>query len=182
MYGRLLASHVFGTHVRQRESRVALAAAYQLMASHLIHDLRSLTSGRNLDDEVGKRVNLLLDLVRAAQRGADPVPGQPLDPPAAEGGAVRERGDRLANLERDEEVFDLVSRVRREDRSIDATRSWAKQAEAVLDDLRGSGWQGLEEPKKDFVRNDLETFLRRLERLDQTDEYRPGRRDSLTRR
>lgn len=169
--------------MRQRESRVALAAAYQLMASHLIHDLRDLMSGReDADRAIRERVELLLDLVQAAQRGAEPVPGQPLDAPAHEAGAVREHGDRLANLERDEDVFDLVSRVRREDRTISQTKHWAAHAESVLAELHDGGWKALNKPQQEFVQMDLESFLRRLERLDQTDEYRPGRRDSLVRR
>jgi hypothetical protein len=165
-----------------RNSQASLAAGYQLMASYLVWDLRDLLSqGEIRNSDARSRVGQLLDMLQAAQRATQPVyPAKREQTPA--GYAREERGKRLANLTRDEQLLKMVAAARGEG-GMDETGKWAEQAYVIVKSVEDHQWTKPDDPdNQGFIRDDLEPFLRRLGKIDQIEEYQPVWRSGLTRR
>jgi hypothetical protein len=157
---------------RARDAQVATAASYQLMASYLVWDLHDLLNNRGAQSGWHRRVRDLLDLLKAADRG-----GRPIYPPpknlGKSGGIRTERTKRLANLDRDEDLFDLVAVVAGKSNNPSAqTLDWVGRAQGALEGMLDSNGR-IAHADRTFLDKEMEPFLRRLQRLDEFDEYRP---------
>jgi hypothetical protein len=152
------------------------------MASYLVWDLRDLlATGKLTDRNAQERLNQLIELIDSGLRAAHLVyPAKTAG--ASAKGRVRERAERLASLNHDEELLHLIL-VAHGDEDQVRGQKWAEQASKVLNQVREDEWT---KPKTDteqrFIKEDVEDFLRRLQRIDQAETYRPPKRPGLTRR
>jgi hypothetical protein len=159
-----------------------MAAGYQLMASYLVWDLRDLLSEGTLrKSDARARLHQLVEMLQAAQRATQPVYPAGAEQPRS-GYARAERGKRLASLNQDEQLFELVAAARG-DADRNSAGAWAGRAWTVLKEVEDRDWakpSGAKE--RNFIETDVEPFLRRLGRIDQLDRYRPAWRPGLQRR
>ncbi|HEV3070287.1 MAG TPA: hypothetical protein VGY76_02535 [Solirubrobacteraceae bacterium] len=149
---------------------MATAASYQLMASYLVWDLHDLLNNRGAPSGWHTRIRDLLELLQAADRG-----GQPIYPPpksrAKSGGIRADRTERLTSLDHDADLFDLVAVVAgKSNNPKEQTVAWVRKASDALERTLGGQIAGED---RTFLDQEVEPFLRRLERLDEFDEYRP---------
>jgi hypothetical protein len=166
----------------RRSSQVHLAAAYQLLASYLVWDLRDLLEAGSLDAGAPReRVEQLIEMLDTATRATQPAYPASAGDHSRTGTARGERTERLASLNSDQELLELIS-VAHDDKDLAETSSWAKEASAVLSGVRANEWEKPSSGGKEFIEEQLQPFLRRLQRIDQLDTRRPGNRAGLTRR
>jgi len=167
---------------RARDTQVATAASYQLMASYLLWDLRDLLGEGRASSGWRARVGDLLELLRAADSGGRPI--YPPPPDLAKTGGIRaERTRRLANLPRDEDLFDLVAVLtRKAGKPSEQILSWINSATVALERMLAGEGEVANEQDRTFLSDEVEPFLRRLQRIDEFDEYRPPLRKNLVRR
>jgi hypothetical protein len=153
------------------------------MASYLVWDLRDLISEGSLRDSAAReRLQQFIDMLSAATRAASPAYPATAAERRATGNARAERTKRLASLGRDEQLLDLVVAARGDD-DLRQANTWVKHAQMVLKSVADNGWaKPTEEIDQTFIHEDIEAFLRRLQRVDQLDGYRPVSRQSLNRR
>jgi hypothetical protein len=166
-----------------RDTQASLAAGYQLMASYLVWDLRDLLSeGRLISRDARERLRQFIEMLLAAKRAARPAyPATPAEQRSG-GNARAERSKRLTSLSRDEQLFDLIIAARG-DRDPERASTWAEEAWSVLEAVQKDGWRKpADQARQRFIEDDVEDFLRRLQRIDQLDGYRPVRRQRLNRR
>ncbi len=165
-----------------REPQARLAAAYQLMASYLIWDLHDLLrDGKLADPDARGRVrqfNELLEHALAASKPAYPA-GRP--EPAAQGAARARQTSRIVSRGRDEELMNLILAARG-DKDRAGASNWTQQAHEVLSAIESQGWKNPDEDERQFLEEQVDPFLRRLQRIDELEAYRPGKRPGLTRR
>lgn len=166
-----------------RDSQASVAAAYQFMASYLVWDLRDLLNEGSLRDSAAReRLQQFIDMLSAATRAASPAYPATAAEQRSTGHARAERTRRLTTLGRDEQLFDLVIAARG-DNDVGQAGTWVEHARGVLKSVADHGWaKPSQEIDQAFIHEDIETFLRRLQRVDQLDGYRPLRRQSLNRR
>jgi hypothetical protein len=161
--------------VRARDSQAATAASYQLMASYLVWDLRDLLERQQPKKGWQRRVQDLEVLFEAADRG-----GRPLYPPPNDleksGGLRANRARQLETLEHDDEIYGLVKTVAGTATATD-TLAWATAAREALSRVLDSDGQ-VGKSDRTFLCEQVEPFLRRLQRVDQLDEYSPPRRSA----
>lgn len=165
-----------------RDAHASLTAAYQLMASYLVWDIRDLLSFGSLRDRDARgRVHQFIDLLDSANRADFPV--YPSDHKAPRSGFARaEQTKYVARSHRDEEILELVIAARGDDSSDDVS-SWVERARSVLHDVEARGWAKPEaEAEQQFLEHDVEPFLRRLQRIDQLEVFRPTSRPRFNRR
>jgi hypothetical protein len=170
-------------NMASRDTQVSLTAAYQLMASYLVWDLRDLLAEGILQDrDARERLKQFVDMLRSAARAATPAYPASSEERVKSGQIRATRTRRLMSLSRDEEVFDLVIAARGDDDPTGAGK-WAHMASSVLGHIEEQGWnKPMDEEQQRFIKDDVEDFLRRLQRVDQLDVYRPARRSHLKRR
>jgi hypothetical protein len=159
-----------------------MAAGYQLMASYLVWDLRDLLDEGSLRKaDARERLRQFVEMLQAAQRATQPVyPARTEQSPS--GHARAERGKRLASLNQDEQLFELIVAARG-DADRHGAGAWAERAWTVLKEVEDRNWaKPSGEEEQYFIENDVEPFLRRLGRIDQLDRYRPAWRPGLQRR
>jgi hypothetical protein len=166
-----------------RDTQASLAAAYQFMASYLVWDLRDLLKEGSLRNGAAReRLGQFIEMLKASGRAAQPVYPATQAERSATGNARAERTRRLVSLSRDEQLFDLLLAARG-DANLEDASAWAQHAREVLESVVERGWvKPDEEGQQRFIHEDIEDFLRRLQRVDQLDEYRPARRSNLKRR
>jgi len=164
-------------------NRVPFVAAYQLMASYLVWDLRDLLAeGKLTDSSARERLNEFIVLLNSGLRAAQPsYPAQPAGT-ASKGRARAEGATRLASLNEDEELLHLIRVAHGDDRE-SQWRTWAEKASEILAKVKDEDWvKPREKPEQQFIEEELEAFLRRLQRIDQLEVYRLPKRPGLTRR
>jgi hypothetical protein len=169
--------------MKDRDGRTATVAKLQLLASQLVEDLRDVRAGLAVGElpEERHRLETFRDLISSALRGAAPAFHE-------RGNSARERGGRLtptrskklATLDQDQEVFGMVRALRGGRSERDAAQAWAQRTEVVLTRLLSGGWDRLSEGDRTFIEQELETFLERMQRLDESEDFVPRRRASLT--
>lgn len=161
--------------MNDREGRAATTSRLQLLASHLVQDLRDLRQGLALEEpEERTRLEALRDLAERAQRGTTPA-FHDREGRARGGRLTPERSKLLAQLDEDEELYGLVATLR-QDPDPRATQTWSRSVIGVVDELLGQGWKSLDSDQRRFVEHDLETFLERMERIDESEAYIRRRR------
>jgi hypothetical protein len=164
--------------VKDREARAATAARLQMLASQLVQDLRDLRNGLALEEpEERTRLEALRELAEGAIRGTSPA-FHDREGSVRGGSLTPERSKRLAQLDEDEELYALVSTLRGQP-DPDSVRDWSASVLLVVDGLLDHGWKDLAPENKSFIEHDLETFLERMERLDESELYVRRRRPTL---
>jgi hypothetical protein len=162
--------------VKDREGRAATAAQFQLLASQLVEDLRDLREGVSVDEpEERTRLETLRELAEGAQRGTSPA-FHDRQGRARGGSLTPERSKRLAQLDQDEELYALVVTLRGGPSDPVSVRQWSTEVVLVVNGLLNKGWAALQPDQKTFVEHDLETFLERMERLDESEVFARRRR------
>lgn len=153
------------------------------MASYLVWDLRDLLKeGRLSSSDARERLRQFIEMLHAAKRAARPAYPASAAEGARTGNARAERSKRLSTLSRDEELLDLIIAARG-DHDADRASSWADETSTILESVQEHGWaKPSAQAELQFIENDVEGFLRRLQRIDQLDGYRPVRRQRLNRR
>jgi hypothetical protein len=164
-----------------RDAHASLTAAYQLMASYLLWDIRDLLSSGSLSNLNARgRLRQFLDLLDSANRAEYSV--YSVDPKPRSGFARAELAKRVVPSHRDEELLELVIAARG-DSNHDDVGSWVVKTRSVLEDVVARGWSKPEdEAEQRFLEDDVEPFLRRLQRIDQLENFRPASRPRLNRR
>jgi len=155
--------------MRDRDARDATTATRQLLASQLVQDLRDQRAGLTAEQEERHRLHLLRDLAEAAERGAKPVL-EDREGSAEHGSLSPARSEQLATLDQDEEMFMLVRRLRGE--NAEGVTAFAEKVKSLVDSLLSDSWPTVDPGLKLFAEGELESFLRRMERLDEFDESR----------
>lgn len=155
----------------QRNPQTHLAAAYQLLASYLVWDLHDLLSKGNVTKDASKgRVEQLIEMLDTATRATQlTYPANRVQAGAARG----ERTERLASLNSDRQLLELIA-VAHEDKDLTATSHWAQDVSTVLKDVRRNHWKRPGDHGTQIIKDELQPFLRRLQRIDQFDLRRPG--------
>lgn len=162
------------------QSRASFAAALQILAAYVVDDLLRLRYANGAPaSDARERLVKLRAVARAGKRGAMPAYPAPVDQ-MLNGGILPERSARLKTLDSDDDVFEMLRLVCREP-SQEIT-VFVSRIDEVVTDLLDKGWDGLNDEERAFVEADLTSFLQRVERLDQLDEYRPSRRENSQRR
>ncbi len=161
--------------VRARDSQAATAASYQLMASYLVWDLRDLLERQQPKKGWQRRVHDLDVLFEAADRGGRPVYPPPNDLEKS-GGLRASRARQLETLAHDDELYGLVKTVAGTATTTD-TLAWAAEARQALSRVLDNDGQ-VSKSDRTFLCEQVEPFLRRLQRVDQLDEYSPPRRSA----
>jgi hypothetical protein len=166
-----------------RNQQPPLAAAYQLMANYLVWDLRDLLSTGELSDpNASRRLNEFVEMLTAAGRAAKPAHPSGKAKPPRQGSARAEQTKRLESLSRDQELLNLVL-VAHGDDDESAAANWATRAAGVLQSFETGNWEETSEPEgREFIESEVESFLQRLQRIDQDDAFRPTKRTRLSRR
>jgi hypothetical protein len=153
------------------------------MANYLVWDLRDLLSDGKFSDPNGEqRLSQFREMLNAAGRAAEPAHPAGPGEPARQGGARAERTERLESLSRDEELLNLVY-VAHGDEDPTTAGEWAVRAAGVLDSFETGEWnEPTETEGRRFIEEEVESFLQRLQRIDQDETYRPTKRTRLNRR
>jgi hypothetical protein len=166
----------------RRSSQVHLAAAYQLLASYLVWDLRDLLSSGTLGIGAPReRLKQLIEMLDTATRAGEPAYPAAAGARSRRGTARGERSERLASLNNDRELLELVS-VAHDDKDLGETSEWAREASVILTHIRDNQWSKPDHDGEEFIEKQVQPFLGRLQRIDQIDSYRPGNRAGMTRR
>src|SRR5260221_967262 len=122
-----------------RDTQASLAAGYQLMASYLVWDLRDLLDEGSLSrPDARERLHQFVEMLQAAQRAMQPV--YPARAEQSRSGSARaERGKRLATLNQDEQLFEMVLAARGDGDLHDAGAS-PQRACIVLEAIEDRNW------------------------------------------
>jgi hypothetical protein len=168
--------------VSPSQPQARFAAAYQLMASYLVWDIHDLVKSGQISDPAARaRLEQFTELLDHAMRATHRSYPAGREAPPSEGSARAERTKRLVSRNRDEELLKMIIAARGdEDRA--AASHWTERAHEVLNEVESRGWKTPKPEERVFLEQEVEPFLRRLQRLDQLDAYRPGKRSGLTRR
>lgn len=155
----------------QRSPQAHLAAAYQLLASYLVWDLEDLLQAGNLAEPASQgRLEQLIEMLDTATRATElTYPAKPTQTGTARG----ERTERLASLNSDRQLLELIA-IAHEDKDLSETSHWAQGVSTVLKGVRKNEWQRPDPNGTQMIKNELQPFLRRLQRIDQLDPRRPG--------
>jgi hypothetical protein len=155
----------------ERSPQIHLAAAYQLLASYLVWDLEDLLQAGKLSAEASRgRFAQLIEMLDTATRATE------FTYPANRAGAGTARGERterLASLNSDRQLLELIS-VAHEDKDLAQTSHWAQEVSNVLKWVRANNWKSPDPDGTALIEKDVQPFLRRLQRIDQIDPRRPG--------
>ncbi|MGN6588304.1 MAG: hypothetical protein ACTHKT_12690 [Solirubrobacterales bacterium] len=168
--------------VSPRNSQARFAAAYQLMASYLVWDFHDLLEqGQLSDPDAQDRLGQFIELLDHAMQALHPAYPAGRPEPAAQGAARAEQTRRLSSRNRDEELMNLIVAARGDKDRVGAG-VWTENAYKVLTEVQEAGWQTPDKAHRDFIQEEVEPFLLQLQRIDEIDAYRPGKRPGLTRR
>ncbi len=163
-----------------RNNQVPLTAAYQLMASYLVWDLRDLLKdGKLTDSNARERLDQFIELLDSGLRAVNPA--YSASGGSAKGRARAERTKRLASLNRDEEMLRLIDVAYGEEEQ--PLRDWAQRTSKILTGVKENDWiKPTAKGDWKFIEADVEPFLRRLQRIDQDETFRSPKRSGLLRR
>lgn len=148
------------------------------LASQLVQDLRDMRTGVTLDEgpEVDARLCRFQSFVENAGNAAIPVFRDRAG--AATGRLTPTRIQRWTSLDSDQEPFALVQMYYGGDANPEQVKDWTDRAAKVVGQLRETDWVRLEEDEKSFLEKELEPFLERLERVDESPVVRRRRRNT----
>jgi hypothetical protein len=121
-------------------------APQMLLASQLVQDLMDMQAGARTGEEERHRLELLRELAQSAKRGSAPDAG-------------------AWASEEDEEAARLLGHLL--ERTPADMAAFADQVCALVDAVLEEGWGSLSPALQGSVGDELEAFLRRLERVDE---------------
>jgi hypothetical protein len=152
---------------KQGDIPQASAGVHLGLASQLVQDLRDMRTGVILDEgpEVEARLSSFQRFVENASNAAIPVFRDRAD---ATGRLTPTRIRRWTSLDSDQEPFALVQMYYGGDADPKQVKDWTDRAAEVVGQLRETDWVRLEEDDKSFLEKELEPFLERLERVDES--------------